>query len=237
MKTTVITLACVLALTSGASAQAVDLTGKWDVSIAGTQQGNVSAPLELKKDGDKFVGVFSTPQGNADVSATVKDNVVTFVLPPFQTQNGPIEVTMSGTVDGDTMKGTMDAGGRATFDWVAKRAPAAQPPAKPSEPDPEPKLDLSGTWALEVSTANGVGRPTLVLKQTSEKLSGQYSSTYGEFPVTGTITGAEFTFSIQMGVEGNTVAIIYTGKAEKETMKGTVTLGEMGEGTFVGKKK
>ncbi len=235
MKTTLMTLACVLALASGASAQAVDLTGKWEVSVAGTQQGNQSAPLELKKDGDKFVGVFFTPQGNADVSATVKGNVVTFVLPPFQTQNGPLEVAMTGTVEGDTMKGTMDAGGRATFDWTAKRSASTQPPAKPAEP--ETKLDLTGTWALEVTTPNGVGRPTLVLKQTAEKLSGQYSSTYGEFPVTGTITGAEFTFSIQMGVEGNTVSIIYTGKAEKETMKGTVTLGEMGEGTFVGKKK
>jgi hypothetical protein len=235
MKMLLTTLACVTAFASGASAQAVDLTGKWEVSVAGTQQGSLIAPLELKRDGGRFVGVFSTPQGNADVSATLKGNVVTFELPPFQTQNGPLQVTMTGTVDGDTMKGTMDAGGRATFDWAAKRPAGAQPPAKPAEP--ETKLDLTGTWALEVSTPNGVGRPALVLKQTAEKLSGQYSSTYGEFPVTGTITGAEFTFSIQMGVEGNTVSIIYTGKAEKETMKGTVTLGEMGEGTFIGKKK
>ena len=236
MKTTLLTLACVLALAPGASAQAVDLSGKWEVSVTGTQEGSQTAPLELKKDGDRFVGVFYTQQGNADVTATLKGNAVTFELPPFQTQNGPLNITMIGTVDGDTMKGTMDAGGRATFDWTAKRAAAsAQPPAKPAEP--EAKLDLTGTWGLEVNTPNGTGRPTLVLKHTGEKLSGQYSSTYGEYPVTGTITGSEFTFSIQMGVEGNAVSIIYTGKADKDTMKGTVTLGEMGEGTFVGKKK
>lgn len=98
-------------------------------------------------------------------------------------------------------------------------------------------LDLTGTWELEVTTPNGVGRPTLVLKQAGEKLSGQYSSTYGEFTATGTITGSDFTFSIPMGVEGNTVDIIYTRKADAATMKGTVTLGELGEGTFVGRKK
>ena len=156
MKTMLTTLACVLALASSASAQTVDRTGKWDVSVAGTQQGGLSAPLELKKDGARFVGVFSTP--------------------------------------------------------AAKRSASVQAPPKSAEP--ATSVDLTGTWALEVSTPNGVGRPTLELKQTAEKLSGQYSSTYGEFPVTGTITGAEFTFSIQMGVEGNTVSIIYTGKAE-----------------------
>ena len=98
-------------------------------------------------------------------------------------------------------------------------------------------VDLTGTWSLEVNTPNGVGHPTLVLKQTGEKLAGQYSSTYGEYTVTGTITGREFTFTVPMGVEGNTVSIIYTGTADAATMKGTVTLGEMGEGTFVGKKK
>ena len=108
-------------------------------------------------------------------------------------------------------------------------------PAKTTQADKA--LDLSGTWSLEVTTPNGIGRPTLVLKQTGEKLAGQYSSTYGEYNVTGTITGNEFTFTVPMAVEGNTVSIIYTGTADAATMKGTVTLGEMGEGTFVGKKK
>jgi hypothetical protein len=38
-------------------------------------------------------------------------------------------------------------------------------------------------------------------------------------------------------MEGNTGTIVYAGKVDKDTMRGTVTLAEMGEGTFVGKKK
>jgi hypothetical protein len=236
MKRLLTIAACLLVLASPAFAQGVDISGKWDVVIS-TQQGSQNAPMELKKDGDKFVGVFYTPQGNADISATVKDKAVTFLLPPFQTQNGSITITMNGTVEGDSMAGTMLAGD-FTIDWSAKRTAAAAPaPAAAQAAPAEEKLDLTGTWSLEVVTPNGTGTPTLTLKQTGEKLSGQYASSYGQYTVTGTITGAEFTFSIPMGVEGNTVSIIYTGKADKATMKGTVTLGEMGEGTFSGKKK
>lgn len=234
MKKLLFTVVCMLALVPSALAQTPDISGKWDVLIT-TSQGSQNAPLELKKEGDAFVGIFYTPQGNADITATVKGKEVAFVLPPFQTQNGPLTVSMNGTVDGDTMAGTLLVADM-TIDWSAKRT--SGPATGKAAPAPAAEtLDLTGTWGLEVITPNGTGAPTLVLKQDGEKLSGQYSSTYGEFPVTGTATGGEFTFSIQMGVEGNTVSIIYTGKAEKNAMKGTVTLGEMGEGTFSGKKK
>jgi hypothetical protein len=231
MKTLLLTVACLLAFAPAGFAQP-DISGRWEVAVA-RSQGIQTAPLELKKDGDKFVGVFYTPQGNADVTATVKGTAVAFVVSPLQTQNGPVTVTMNGTVDGDSMTGTLVAGERV-LDWTATRTAGAAP-AKTAQPDKA--LDLTGTWSLEVNTPDGVGRPTLVLKQTGEKLAGQYSSTYGEYTVTGTITGSEFSFTVPMGVEGNTVSIIYTGQADAATMKGTVTLGEMGEGTFVGKKK
>jgi hypothetical protein len=248
MKSVVLTVALVLASALPSDArQAVDLAGKWDVSITTPQGSMPPAPLELKKEGDKWVGVFYTSQGNAAVEATVKDKAVTILLEPYQTPEGPLEISMTGTVEGDGMTGTMDIGGRMQLEWSAKRtAPAAKPGQKPAEPGPaepnqqkpaEMKLDLTGTWALEVQTMGGTGTPTVTLKQDGEKLSGTYTGRYGETALTGTIKGHEFTFSFMMGEEGNQTAIIYTGTAEKDTMKGTVTLGEMGEGTFTGKRK
>lgn len=244
MKKLVPAIAALLAIGIPAYAQAPDISGKWEVTIV-TPQGNMPpAPLELRKEGDKFVGVFYTSQGNADVEATVKDKVVTILLPPFQTSNGAIEIGMSGTLDGDTMKGTLDLGGMGQMDWSAQRMAAAKPEdKKPEEQKPEQpkadeaKIDVSGTWALEVNTMGGTGTPTLVLKQDGEKLSGHYAGRYGEAPIAGTIKGAEFTFSFEMGNEGNTATIVYTGKVEKDTMKGTVSLADMGDGTFTGKKK
>lgn len=114
---------------------------------------------------------------------------------------------------------------------------AADQAQKPKEPPAETKIDITGVWALEVITMGGTGTPTVTLKQDGEKLSGLYSGRYGDAEVSGSIKGAEFTFSFMMGEEGNPVAVIYTGKVDKDTMKGTVSLGDMGDGTFTGKKK
>ena len=233
MKMTPLTLAMLLAFVPLAHAQTTDISGRWDVTVT-RPQGTQTAPMELKKDGDKFVGVFYAQQGNSDVVATVKDKAVTFALSPFQSSNGPISVSMSGTIEGDTMKGTLTAGERGSFEWTARRAPAA---AGQQTPPADAKLDVTGTWALEVVTGAGTGSPTITLKQDGEKLSGQYSGQLGEAPLTGTLKGTDITFSFTVTVEGNSGSIIYTGTVDKDTMKGTVTLGELGDGTFTGKKK
>lgn len=214
-----------------ALAQAPDIAGRWDV-VFNSPQGNVPpAPMELRKDGDKWVGTMYTQQGNADIEVTIKDTIATFHLPPFQTPNGPIQLAMSGTVSGDTMAGTLSAEG-FQMDWSAKRTGAAA-----GQEQKATQTDLSGTWGLEVVTQAGTGTPTVVLKQDGEKLSGQYSGQLGEAAVTGTIKGNEFTFSFSVTVEGNTGTVIYSGTADGATMKGTVNLAEMGQGTFTGKKK
>jgi hypothetical protein len=224
----------VAALVTGALpalAQAPDISGKWDVVFVTPQGSLPNSPMELRKDGERFVGTLYTEQGNAEVVATVKDKTVSFQLPPFQTPNGPINLTMSGTIEGDTMQGTMGSDAGFTLDWSARRTQA---------PPPEPKTtqtDLTGTWGLEVVTQAGTGNPTVVLKQEAERLSGQYSGQLGEAPITGTIKGNEFSFSFTVTIEGAPMTVVYSGTAEGDAMKGTVTLGELGEGTFTGKKK
>jgi hypothetical protein len=234
MRIVTLVAAALVAVATPSLAQAPDISGRWDVVFVTPQGAMPASPMELKKDGDQFVGVLSTQQGDADVVATIKEKVVTFQLPPFQTPNGPIQLAMSGTVEGETMQGTLaaDAGGGAfSMEWSARRTQA--PPAETKAT----QVDLTGTWGLDVVTQAGTGTPTVVLEQKGETLSGQYSGQLGEAPVTGTIKGNEFTFSFTFTMEGTTATVIYRGTAEGDTMKGTVTLGEMGEGTFTGKKK
>ena len=98
--------------------------------------------------------------------------------------------------------------------------------------------DVAGAWALTVETQGGTGSPSVTFKQDGEKLTGMYSSAvFGEQKVTGTIKGNAITFSFVGSIEGNTMTVTYSGTVEKDTMKGKVTLGELGEGTFTGKKK
>jgi hypothetical protein len=107
-------------------------------------------------------------------------------------------------------------------------SPAAQD--KPAAPD------LTGTWQYEVHHAAGVSTPTVTITQKDEKLSGKYVGSYGESVLNGTIKGADFTFSVEIGTEQK-ITVVYTGTVDKDSVKGSVSLGELGEGTFTGKRK
>lgn len=116
----------------------------------------------------------------------------------------------------------------------AAGAAAAQPPPPPSQEKPAPTM--TGTWILEVHHSAGVSTPTVTITQTGEKLAGKYVGSYGESVLTGSIKGADFTFTVEIGTEQK-VTVVYSGTLDGNAVKGSVTLGEMGEGTFTGKRK
>ena len=101
------------------------------------------------------------------------------------------------------------------------------------------KVNVTGKWLFQVETGAGSGTPTVTLKQDGEKLSGHYSSmTLGEAEVTGTVKGSAIQFSFTADVQGMKIDVAYSGTVENnDAMKGTVTLGGLGEGTFTGKRQ
>ena len=102
----------------------------------------------------------------------------------------------------------------------------------------EKPADVAGKWAITVETGGGTGNPTVTLNQSGETLTGTYSSqVFGEQKVTGTIKGNAITFGFTGTVEGNSITVTYTGTVEATSMKGKVTLGDLGEGTFTAKKQ
>jgi hypothetical protein len=229
-------IACVLGFAVPGPAQVADadanILGAWDVSVSAGQGPSTSAPLVLKKDGEQIVGTFSTPQGDQNVEASVKEKAVTIWF-SVRTQDGPINITMTGTTEGDTMKGSMDYGGRENGQWLARRAAAL---AVPGQAD-APPADVSGTWSFQVETGAGSGTPTMTFKQDGGKLTGHYSGQLGEAPLTGTVKGNAVEFSFDASIQGTDLHVVYSGTAEKDSMKGTVKLGDVGEGTFTAKKK
>jgi hypothetical protein len=96
---------------------------------------------------------------------------------------------------------------------------------------------VAGTWNLSVVFDQGSGSPTVVLKQDGEKLTGTYTGQMGEFPLEGTFKEKNIAFTVSVNVQGNEIALVYTGTLEADgTLKGTVDLGGMGSGTWTGKK-
>jgi hypothetical protein len=225
-------IVCLFGFAMPALAQDADILGSWDVSVSAGQGPPMSSPLILKKDGDQIVGTFSTPQGDQSVEASVKEKTVTIWF-SVRTQSGPLSITMNGTAEGDTMKGSMDFSGRGQGQWSAKRT-AATPAARQAGVTP---IDVTGTWAVQVETPAGSGTPTMTFKQDGGKLSGHYSGQLGEAELTGTVKGNAVEFSFDVAPEGNALHIVYSGTAEKDSMKGKVTLGDVAQGTFTAKKK
>jgi len=99
------------------------------------------------------------------------------------------------------------------------------------------KVDVTGKWAFNVETSAGAGAPTFTFKQDGEKLTGHYQGTFGEAEVTGTIKGADITFSFAADAQGTAVKSTYTGTVDKDTMKGKLVIEGLGEGTFTAKKQ
>jgi hypothetical protein len=93
---------------------------------------------------------------------------------------------------------------------------------------------VEGKWLMNVETSMGNGSPTFVLKHVNDTtVTGNYTGALGEAEVKGTVNGnkVRLEFTIQANI------IEYTGTVDGDSMKGTVKLGTMGEGSFTGKRE
>ena len=86
--------------------------------------------------------------------------------------------------------------------------------------------DVSGTWNLEVTTAQGVTTPSFTIEQDGENLTGHYSSeALGEVDFTGTVEGSTVTISFEASLQGQTIPVVYEGTVgEDGTMSGTIDI-------------
>ena len=100
------------------------------------------------------------------------------------------------------------------------------------------KVDVTGKWAFSVETAAGAGTPTMTFKQDGEKLTGHYSGQLGESDLTGTVKGADISFTFTVDAQGTMIKATYSGTVEnKDSLKGKVVLEGLGDGTFTAKRQ
>jgi hypothetical protein len=237
-------LAACVAFPAAAAAQSPDASGTWNATF-NTQNGAQNATLKLQKAGEKMTGTIASDQGQTEVEAQVKDKTLT-VWFNFPANGNVIPIEMTGTIDGDAVKGGFTAAGSPAGDWSATRAKDAAKDAKDpkdakdSKPAASGKPNLSGDWNVTLQLDAITATPALTLKQDGDKLTGDYTSQqYGKFPVTGTVKGTEMTFSVSMSVEGNAITAVYAGVVQADgTIKGSVDIanGAMA-GSFTAVKK
>jgi len=225
--------------TSTSTAAAADALGTWNATF-NTQNGAIPATLTFEKSGDKIVGTIGSQQGDSPLEAEVKGKTLS-VWFNYSANGNQIPVEMTGTIDGDTAKGTMNAGGSPAGDWTATRdkTKAATGAKDTKEPAKSGNADLSGTWNASLQLDTITATPSFTLKQEGTKLTGEYiSQQYGKFPLSGEVTGTAVTFTVAMNIEGNALSAVYSGVVQGDgSLKGTVDIGGGMGGTFSATKK
>jgi hypothetical protein len=110
----------VLSMAHIARAQDANVAGAWDLSAPG-RDGNVTTQtLTLQQDGTKLTGTLKGARGEAPVTGTITGNNIAFSV-TRTTPNGDLKIDYTGTVSGDSMKGTFAVMGN-TVNWTAKKS-------------------------------------------------------------------------------------------------------------------
>jgi hypothetical protein len=115
-------VAVVLALParSSAQAQAIDVTGEWAMTV-NTDNGQIPVTLVLKQEGEKVTGSIRSDMGESAIEGTMKEKTLSFAFNFSAPDGNSMVITMSGAVEGATIKGTFDAGGMMSGSWEATK--------------------------------------------------------------------------------------------------------------------
>ncbi|MGE0865565.1 MAG: hypothetical protein AB7P34_16835, partial [Vicinamibacterales bacterium] len=111
--------ALALLVSSQVSAQATTVSGDWAFSVTPDPGGGTPA-ITFKQDGEKLTGTYAGQLGNAELTGTVKGNAIHFTF-TLDVQGQQAPVTYDGTVEKNTMKGTMDIAGMVTGTFTATK--------------------------------------------------------------------------------------------------------------------
>ncbi|MBI1739217.1 MAG: hypothetical protein HYR58_08210 [Acidobacteria bacterium] len=98
-----------------------NIAGKWESKFTTPQGETRTTTFTFKQEGDKLTGTVSGGMGGeTPLEGTVKGKEVKFTV-TRQTPNGEMKSEYSATVEGDTMKGTVQSP-RGSREWTATKA-------------------------------------------------------------------------------------------------------------------
>jgi hypothetical protein len=99
--------------------QAVDVSGNWQITSE-SPRGTMTRNVTFKQEGNKLTGSIETRDGSVPIQkGSVDGNKISFSVVMSRGGNN-FEMTYTGTVDGDTAKGTFQTP-RGEVPWTGKR--------------------------------------------------------------------------------------------------------------------
>ena len=104
---------------SGVGSGTGNITGTWNGTVE-TSQGTGSPVFNFKQDGEKLTGTYKGQLGEAPLTGTLKGNDISFSFKVnFQGQD--VNITYTGKVEGNSMKGKAVLGELGEANWTAKK--------------------------------------------------------------------------------------------------------------------
>ncbi len=97
-------------------------------------------------------------------------------------------------------------------------------------------VDVTGDWAITVSTDQGPISATLTIKVDGEKLTGTITGDVGTIPIEGTAKEGDISFSFYYPTGNGDIPVTMTGKVDGDTVKGTYDAGTEGSGDWSGSR-
>lgn len=94
------------------------------------------------------------------------------------------------------------------------------------------EASLTGEWSATVAAPRGALEYTMYLTQEGPRLTGYFQSQYGEIPLKGSIAGDQIKLAWTMSDGSKELSVTMTGTVKGDTISGTATLGDVGQGAF-----
>ncbi len=117
-----ITLLAMALLVVPMSALQVNVAGDWEMTSQG-RQGPRTSTLNIQQDGEKITVTMPGMRGGGEIKAegTIKGNELQWTITRPGRGGEEFTITYKATVEGDTMKGTVQMGDFGSREWTAKK--------------------------------------------------------------------------------------------------------------------
>jgi len=102
-----------------AYAAATNVAGTWNLTTE-TQRGTRNASMILTQSGENVTGTYKGQRGDLPISGTVKGNTLSLSY-KLEIQGNALEVKYGGTVEGDTVSGTVAMGQMAEGKFTGRK--------------------------------------------------------------------------------------------------------------------
>jgi hypothetical protein len=102
------------------SAPAADPSGVWSLVVQ-SPQGEISSQLTLSRDGDQITGTLGTPMGNVAVKSGRMNGNQIRLTATIKMGDESVEAVITGTIEGDSMRGAIVMGAMGSFDFSGSR--------------------------------------------------------------------------------------------------------------------